>query len=436
MLNLLFKPHRGSLRAGTADVQKLFAMLKLIPQSDVAGARPPLAFALVIDSSGSMRQGSPLNKLDQAINAAHMLIDDYRLCPDDRVTVIHFDEKAKTLLPLTPLAMKHAAHDAVDGLRKFSGGTHMAKGLRCAIEAMSHLQPQVAKRVVVLTDGQTVDEDSCRNIASEFAAANTPLITIGIDAEYNEVLLRDVAELSQGRPYHLQTMQQLHEILDVEVESSVREVVTDLQMSIELVKGIQLDNVTRVYPSLAEVAMTGAMPYRLGNVVAGDYTVFILEFTIAGFPRPASRARIARLGLSGHIPGLNRRDELAPQDLFVNFTGDETATAHVEPEVLGYVQQKNVDRMVQEAVRLATTNAAGARQTLQAAIGMTQRLGNAGVSQMLTTAINELDRTGTISSGTRKTVSLGARTRTMKTGVGESLEGVPSEEEIRRLTGA
>jgi Ca-activated chloride channel family protein len=127
---------------------------------------------------------------------------------------------------------------------------------------------------------------------------------------------------------------------------------------------------------------------------------------------------------------------LAPQDLFVNFTGDESATANVEPEVLGYVQQMNVDRMVQEAVRMAGTNAAGARQTLQAAMGMTQRLGNAGVSQMLTAAINELDRTGTISSSMRKTVALGARTRTMKTGAAEPLDGVPSEEEIRRLTGA
>src|SRR5687768_17643601 len=54
--------------------------------------------------------------------------------------------------------------------------------------------------------------------------------------------------------------------------------------------------------------------------------------------------------------GLGRRDELPPQDLFVDFTTDEAVIAAVDPEVLGYVQQKNVDNMVQEAVRLATVD--------------------------------------------------------------------------------
>ena len=92
-------------------------MLQLIPKPEVAQARPPLALALVIDTSGSMReyadqqraqeevqrqglQGqqqatgdgsyqafalSLETKLDQAIAAAHALIDDTRLSPGDQV---------------------------------------------------------------------------------------------------------------------------------------------------------------------------------------------------------------------------------------------------------------------------------------------------------------------------------------------------------------
>jgi Ca-activated chloride channel family protein len=98
------------LRSGSTDEQKLFAMLKVMPKGEVAGARPPLAFALVIDTSGSMREyanqeqamamarGLGLNvqnqtsgdgtgpavnlalptKLDQAILAAQTLINDGR----------------------------------------------------------------------------------------------------------------------------------------------------------------------------------------------------------------------------------------------------------------------------------------------------------------------------------------------------------------------
>jgi Ca-activated chloride channel homolog len=467
MLNLILKPHRSGLKAGTAEPQKVFAMLKLIPETGVAKARPPLALALVIDTSGSMlefadqdrarqavakqglqgtqeaRDGTNYQaydltlptKLDQAIEAAHRLIDDDRLSPDDQVTIIHFDDRAETLQPLTPLANKQAAHQAIESLKKFSGGTHMGKGMECALQELKSLPSQVAKRAMLLTDGETFDDDLCRQLAPQFAESNTPIIAIGIDPEYNDELMRELADASQGRPYHLQNMEQLRSYLDEEVGSLVREVVTDLQASIATVKGVTLDSFTRVFPSLAEVTL-GEQPHRLGNIAAGDYTVFVLEFTVSGIARPESRVRLARVGLAGHVPGLGRRDELEPQDLFVTFTTDEADIAAVDAEVLGYVQQKNVDRLVQDAVRQATVDPGRARQTLQVAAGMTQRIGNAAMTQMLEGALNELNQSGTISVGTRKTVSLGGRTKTVKPGGTSAAEGVPSEEEIRKLTGA
>ena len=39
MLNIVLRPHRTSLMAGTAEPQKLFAMLKVLPDCEVAGAR-------------------------------------------------------------------------------------------------------------------------------------------------------------------------------------------------------------------------------------------------------------------------------------------------------------------------------------------------------------------------------------------------------------
>ena len=467
MLNVMFRPHRVALNSGSTDEQKLFAMLKVMPKGEIAGARPPLAFALVIDTSGSMREfadqeqaaamvrGRGLNvqsqagadgtgaavdlslptKLDQAIQAAQTLINDARLTAEDNVAVIHFDDEAQSLLPLSPLSRKQAALQAADSLRKYSGGTHIAKGLSCAERELSGLPSSVSKRVLLLTDGQTFDEAECRPLAGQFAQSNTPLIAIGVGVEYNEDLLRDLAELSQGRPYHLAQMGQLGDILNDEIGSSVREVVTDLQASVSTVKGVKLSAVTRVYPSLAEVSASGSS-YRLGNIAAGDYTVFIFEFTVSGIARPPSRARIAQLGLTGHVPGLGRREELPPQDLFVAFTTDERQVAEVDPEVLGYVQQKNLDKMVQDAVKVAGTDAAKARQTLHAAVGVTQRIGNSAMTRILQNAPDELTQSGTISVGTRKTVALGGRTKTVKTGAAVPLEGVPSNEDIRKMTGA
>ncbi len=467
MLTVQFRPHRSSLKAGTSDEQKLFAMLKLMPNADVASARPPLAFALVIDTSGSMLEfanqemaasiiqrggvsvhqhssadcsGPAVNlqlptKLDQAIEAAHALIDDIRLTTEDQVTVIHFDDDAKCLHRLSPLGDKRAAHHAADSLRQYSGGTQIARGLKCAEREFTALPPQVAKRVLLLTDGQTFDEPECRPLAGRFAEGNTPLIALGVGVEYNEDLLRDLAEISQGRPYHLAQISDMRDVLAEEVGATVREVVTDLQATVSVVKGVKLTGCTRVYPSLSEITGT-ASPVRLGNIPSGDFTVFILEFTISEIQRPPSRVRIAQIGLSGHVPGLGRREELAPIDLFVAFTTDEAAIAEVDAEVLGYVQQKNIDRLVQEAVHTAGSDATSARKTLQAAVGMTQKIGNPAMTRILQNALDELNKTGTISVGTRKTVALGGRTKTVKTGATVPMEGMPSNEDIRKLTGA
>ena len=229
-------------------------------------------------------------------------------------------------------------------------------------------------------------------------------------------------------------MNELLQIMADEVGSSVHEVVTDLKVSVSAVKGTTLESLTRVYPSLSEVGLKEA-PYRLGNIAAGDFTVFILEFNVSGIARPPSRARIVQVKLSGYVPGLGRHNELPVQELYLTFTSEEAAIAEVDAEVLGYVQQKNVDRMVQDAVRMATVDAGRARQTLQVASGMTQRLGNSAMTRMLDNALDELNKTGTISAGTRKTVSLGGRTKTVKTGAVGSTDGAPSEETIRKLTG-
>lgn len=466
MLKLLFRPHRNCLLAGTPAPQKLFAMLKMIPEPQAAGARAPLALALVIDTSGSMRefadaeqaaaeirlrglQGQPVDwgdgrgqafdlahptKLERAMAAAHALVDDPRLWPTDRITLIHFDTEAATLVPLIPVSERQRLHQAIDSLQEHSGETFMAKGMACAQREFRDLPKEIAKRVVLLTDGATQQEGECRRLAGAFAEANTPVIAVGIGSEYNEKLMLELAQASQGRPYHLENMDQLQAILDCEVDSCVREVITDLQAVVAHVKGVTISSCTRVYPSLSEVP-TASQPLRLGNIAAGDYTVFILEFTLAGLPRPVSRARLAQVRLSGSIPGLGRREEFPPLDLFATFTADEAAIAAVDPEVLGYVQQKNVDHLLQQALGQATVNAAQARQTLQVALSMTQRIGNAALTRVIHNALEELNQSGTISAGTRKTVALGGRTKTVKTASALPLEGTPSEEEIRKVTG-
>jgi Ca-activated chloride channel family protein len=235
MLKIVLKPHRSALKAGSTTEQKVFALLKLLPSAEAARSRPPIALCLVVDTSGSMRtfadqqtaqrmvqsrgmcgvanqtdgsfQGFNLklpSLLDLAIEAAHSLVDDPRLQPDDTISVVHFDTDAKALSPQTPLSRKAEVHRAIDSLRDHSGRTRMARGLNCALEQVERLSPQIAKRVLVFTDGATSDERECLKLLPRFSASNTPLIGIGLGDEYNAELLSRMADATQARPYHLQ----------------------------------------------------------------------------------------------------------------------------------------------------------------------------------------------------------------------------------------
>jgi Ca-activated chloride channel family protein len=114
-------------------------------------------------------------------------------------------------------------------------------------------------------------------------------------------------------------------------------------------------------------------PFPIGNASAADETVFILEFSIDS--RSASRIRIAQLGLTYEVPGKNRREELPLQNVVVEFVAGQIAT-QVNQEVMGYVQQCNISKLVNEAAQVAEHNPAEAEKKLDQACRMTQRLGN------------------------------------------------------------
>ena len=96
-----------------------------------------------------------------------------------------------------------------------------------------------------------------------------------------------------------------------------------------------------------------------------------------------------------------------------------------------------IGSMCAPATAQAASDPHQAARTLQVARGMTQRLGNRAMTVALARAEEELRGNGTISAGTRKTIKVGARTQTMKVGGPDTTpQNVPSQEEIRRLTGA
>ena len=457
MLQLTIKPHRTYLRAN-AGQQKLFVMLKMLPSPEAARARPEVNLAIVMDTSGSMREPAPganveivpsepvvmdgktytatfegSTKLDVAMEAARRLVDSQNLQPDDMVTLIQFEDESRVVAKGRPGQDRTALAEGIDSLSQYSGGTQMAKGLRNAVDVLRQ-EDNAARKVLLLTDGLTVDENECREGAGALAELRAPIVALGVGEEYNEDLLSEICNISLGRPYDLRDMTTLPQIFEAELGSTANQVVSDVRLTLRTVREVKLVSAMRAYPSLSDIDVSRDT-LALGSIEAGDHTVYILELDVP--QRPAVRARLAQVGVTYQVPAQRYRGEIAPQDLIVEFTDDEALAAQVDPEVMSYVQQRNVESLVRQATQQAQKNPEQAAKTLQLARSMTQRLGNRSMTQALGRAEDELKSTGTIAVGTAKTIKLGARTQTMKAGgPDDTPENLPSEEEIRRLTGA
>ncbi|MEY3825428.1 MAG: hypothetical protein RLZZ148_240 [Cyanobacteriota bacterium] len=310
------------------------------------------------------------------------------------------------------------------------------RSLNCEILAVELVWG--SRHTMIFTDGDTFDEDDCQNLAQQFASQGISITALGV-GEFNENLLTDISGKTGGHCRHIVpgtasgndvSITDLPNLLLADYQQAQQEVINNLVLSLKTVQGVKLLRVTRVYPDLAEFSLNQA-PYPIGAAKANDETIFILEFAIDS--RPSSKIRLAQLGLTYDIPGLNRRGELLPQNVVVQFVPGQGGTAQVDQEVMGYVQQRNISQLVDDATRMSESNPQQAEKLLETARRITVQIGNDAMLESLNEGIEELRKTRQISSGTRKTVKMGSRGKTVK--MGDDLNDDLSEETIRKLTG-
>ncbi len=460
VLNVSITPHREFMPAET-EGQKLFLMLKLRPTKEVAVCPPPTTFAFVIDTSGSMyevvagetkptgvtciQDGKEYNqvtggksKIDLVIESLLALVRSGKLGESDRVAIVQFDDTVSQIIGLTPATQVSQLENAIAQLSSFSGGTRMGLGLRRALDILGK-QDMAVRRTLLFTDGQTFDEDICRDIALDFATKNIPITALGVGEDFKEDLLSHLSDSTGGTLFYVVPGNAIGtqvSILDLpnkiiaDYIQAQKEVITNLALTVKTVKGVELTRIVRAYPTQAEFPLTQE-PYPISNAAAGDETIFILEFNINS--RPASRVRIAQLGLTYDIPGQNRRGELPPQNLVVQFVIGQGGAAQVNQEVMDYVQQCNISNLVNQATKIADHNPQKAEELLETARRMTVRIGNKEMEESLNDAQQELRKTRQISAGTRKTVKMGAKGKTVK--MGSDINHELSEAEMRQLSG-
>ncbi|MFD1732197.1 VWA domain-containing protein [Deinococcus malanensis] len=445
-LNVHILAHRDHLVADTAN-QKLFVRLTLTPTAAARDARPDLSVAFLLDTSASMSDDvtdgdddadqEPKTKMDLVIEAMQTIIADPGLTTRDRFALIRFDEEPVILTTFTPAQNHEVLSEAIDALDSEGPSTFMGAGMREATDLL--LTEHGSRRLILLTDGQTVDEDDVNEETERLAQANIPVTTVGVGDDVNTDLLVHITDRTQGLPIDIVPdthhpyppairASELPAALLEELRRAANEVVTDVSLTARLVRDVQLERITRVHPTQTEVDCT-RIPLALGNVDATHGATYLLEFTLPA--RPAARMRIAQLSCTYRVPGLRVSEQTSPMDIIVTYTPDQALSARVAPDVMQWVQQRNLEQLIASATRQASTDPAQAQRTLQLARNMTQHLNNGVMTVAVDRALQELHRTQSLSAGTSKTLRLGTKTQTIHA----QDPDLPTEEEIRHHTG-
>ncbi|TCJ41281.1 VWA domain-containing protein [Parafrankia sp. BMG5.11] len=250
--------------------------------------RTGLNISLVIDASGSMTGG----KLEAAKEAALGLAE--RLGEQDRLTLVSFSSDVQVHLDAMPVTKENAARIRSEismletrGMTCLSGGWFA--GVECAARILEE-DSRMTPRVIILSDGHAnegiCDREELREHAGELRMRGILTSALGIGDDYDEQLLRGIAESGGGRLHDAEHTSEISSVLLGELEDIFGTLVEDAQITFTVPEGVGI----RVLGKFDAELHNGRVQVPLGPIQNGIERVAVLEVKCPKAP-PAEELR-------------------------------------------------------------------------------------------------------------------------------------------------
>ena len=275
---LSLTPLKRALRAGVDNRVDVLVRLRA-PQHDAGRERAPQAIALVLDSSGSMA-GAPLH---EARRCAAFVVRHLR--GDDRVALIAFDDKVRTMHPLLPRGDGYAIDQAIARVQT-GGNTNLHGGWRAGADALAAAGSGAClKRVILLSDGcanrgQT-DSGVIATECAEMAARGISTSTYGLGRNFNEDLMIAMARSGHGNQYYGDAAEDLLEPFVQEFALLDNLVATRLRLRLSAPPGVGVEVLNRF-------AGSGEEGWELPDLAAGAEAWALVRLTVPAAAVPAA----------------------------------------------------------------------------------------------------------------------------------------------------
>src|SRR4051794_28150880 len=197
----------------TAGGRRFLRLMLRAPQAPSQGTaeRKPLNLAFVLDRSGSM-EGEKLELVKRAV-----AFGVNQLAPDDRAAVVIYDDQVQTLAPSARMTGDAKTQVALALRRVRSGGSTALgegwlTGCRLAAAAGTELGGRWLTRTLLLTDGLAnvgiTDPHELIGHATELRRRGVTTTAFGVGADFDEQLLRGMAEAGGGNFYFIERADQ------------------------------------------------------------------------------------------------------------------------------------------------------------------------------------------------------------------------------------
>ena len=391
----------------TGAEQAVYALVDIKAGGGKVFGSMPANFGLVLDRSGSM-DGEKMNNLKEAVG---YVVD--HLNDGDLVSVTIFDDQVETLIPSQSAKNREAIRAA---LAKVSprGGTQISDGLKAGLaEVKKGYSPERVNRVLLLTDGQTWDdEDACLRLAEEAGKQGVAITSIGIGEEWNEKLLLQIAEKSLGNSHWIQNPIAILDAFRQEVEGMQSVAASNLKVTARMSQGVKPVRVFSTIPMISDVSRKAVRGVNviadLGTLDGKKGQAVLIEATAPA--QKAGKFRLGQVEITYDVPSQNIRGQSIKTDMFVTFTADAAVAAKVNAEVMNLVEKVSAFKLQTRALSEAEAgNIAAATQKLQAAATVLLNLGEDDLAKAAEREILTLKKTGTLSAAGTKKLEYGTR---------------------------
>ncbi len=257
-------------------------LLRIEGSPPPAGTRTPLELALVLDRSGSMAG----EKLVAARHAAGEVVR--RLWPEDAVSVVVYDNEVDTI---AERARGDDAPDLAQRIRAIQpgGSTNLSGGwLRGRELVAGGTDERRIRRVVLLTDGLAnvgvQDPDRLASMTARARESGVSTTTIGFGTDYDERLLRRMAEAGGGGTYYIEQPDQAAAIFQDELSDLLETCAQNVAVTITPADAVQAMRVRHGY---ASTHTSTGLRYDMGDLYAREPRLLLVEFLLPVAPAGA-----------------------------------------------------------------------------------------------------------------------------------------------------